>query len=365
MRCCLKRYQYIRKTMTHCGRRYEVRGKTEAEAQEKLNELKERLRRGDWFPGGTATVDQWYRKWMKIYKNPAGLTPKSLCQYGEKYDRYIRPAVGRLPLLEVRDFHLQEILNGQAGMSYSHVSKLRMVMQELFRQAFRSRLIPFDPAAGLTLPDHVRRSRRPVTGEERAAILAVAEDHPDGLLMLTLLYAGLRPGEAAALQWQDVDFAANELHIARALESGSNELRPPKTPAGVRDVPIHRALRDRLWQARGGPEEPVFRNRRGNRHNHSSLYRAWGSFARAMDLYLGAVTENGVITEHRLDPGLTPYCLRHTFCTDLQRAGVPLNVAKELMGHADITVTANIYTHRDTEVLHSGMSRLEKSSADE
>lgn len=40
-----------------------------------------------------------------------------------------------------------------------------------------------------------------------------------------------------------------------------------------------------------------------------------------------------------------PYCLRHTFCTDLQKKGMPINVAKYLMGHSDISVTANIYTH--------------------
>ncbi len=53
------------------------------------------------------------------------------------------------------------------------------------------------------------------------------------------------------------------------------------------------------------------------------------------------------------------YCLRHTFATDLQRAGVPLNVAKELMGHSDITVTANVYTHRDNAVLHAGIAALD------
>lgn len=59
---------------------------------------------------------------------------------------------------------------------------------------------------------------------------------------------------------------------------------------------------------------------------------------------------------------LTPYCLRHTFCTDLQRAGVPINVAKELMGHADIQTTANIYTHRDQGTLHGNMALLDGTS---
>ena len=48
---------------------------------------------------------------------------------------------------------------------------------------------------------------------------------------------------------------------------------------------------------------------------------------------------------------LVPYCLRHTYCTDLQRAGVPINGAKYLMGHSDISVTANIYTDTTPDVV--------------
>lgn len=345
----MKKYVYVRRTTTYQGRRYEVRGKTAEEAAEKLAALKEKLNRGEFFSGGNVTVNQWFRKWLTTYKKPAGLTPKSLHLYEEKYGKYLRPVIGKRTLLEIRDFHLQALLNEQEGMSYSHVTKLRMVMQEMFRQAYRSRLIPFDPAEGLHLPRCVRHSRRPITEEERTCILAVAKDHPAGLLVRLLLYAGLRPGEAAALLWSDVDFDRNELHINKALESGCNDIKAPKTSAGVRDIPLHRSLRQALWAVRGEPEAPVLCNRMGNRHNHSSLYRLWGSFAKAL--------ADCMETEYS---DLTPYCLRHTFCTDLQRAGVPLNVAKELMGHADITVTANIYTHRDSQLLHQNILQLEK-----
>ncbi len=44
-------------------------------------------------------------------------------------------------------------------------------------------------------------------------------------------------------------------------------------------------------------------------------------------------------------PDLVPYCLRHTYCTDLQAKGIPLKTASYLMGHSSIKVTADIYTH--------------------
>ena len=184
--------------------------------------------------------------------------------------------------------------------------------------------------------------------EERAAILAVAARHRAGLWVLTLLYTGMRPGETAALTWSDVDFDHNEIHVHAAKESGSRAIKGPKTASGVRDIPIHAALLPRLLEVKGKPFSLVFPTKAGTVQNESSMRRMWNSFISGVEEELGRHAE-----------GLTPYCLRHTFCTDLQRAGVPINVAKELMGHADIQTTANIYTHRDSETLHSGIALLD------
>lgn len=349
--------RYVRKTLTWKGRRYEVRGSSEEEAGTRLVQLLEDLKQGE--RGSTLTVDQWFHRWMELYKEPTGLTQKSLLAYEEKYRCYIAPAVGGLPLPEVRDLQLQDILNRQAGRSFSHVTKLRMVLQEMFRQARRSRFIVYDPAEGLQLPAYVKGSHRPISEEERAYILAVAETHPAGLWVLTILYTGMRPGETAPLLWQDVDFERNEIHVCKALESGAYRVKEPKTAAGVRDIPIRQALRNKLWFARGEPEAPVFPSAAGRTPCASTMRRWWYSFIDAVDRNMGAEVEEGKIVRHVVAPDLTPYCLRHTFCTDLQRAEVPINVAKELMGHASISVTANIYTHRDQAVLHSNMTRLD------
>ena len=229
----MEKYSYIRKTITWDHRRYEVRGKTEQEACDKLAQLIASLQRGEQ-TAESLTVDQWFTQWRDTYKAPSGLTPKSLGLYDEKYRGYIGPAVGQLKLGEVRDLDLQAILNTQAGRSYSHVSKLRMVMQELFRQARRSRLLLYDPAEGLQLPESVKGTHRPITNRERRHILALAQTHPAGLWVLTILYAGLRPGETAALLWKDIDFARNEIHVYKAVESGTRAIKAPKTPAGVR-----------------------------------------------------------------------------------------------------------------------------------
>lgn len=344
--------KYIRKTARYNGKKYEATGKTELEALTKLAEKLAAAKRGDELISGAMTVDAWYKQWKATYKEPKDMTTKSLGMYDEKYKKYIQPSIGRYKLQDVRDTHLQKILNDQAGMSLSHAKKVRMVMQEMFRQARRSRLIAYDPAEGLELPKTTQGRRRAITEKERAAILAVAEWHRAGLWVLIQLYAGLRPNETAALTWADVDFKNNELHIHAAKESGSQAIKGPKTAAGVRDIPIHAKLLPRLLEAKGAPFSPVFPTQAGNWQNENSLRRLWTGFKRDLDIHMGAKLERNKIIKSVVAPDLTPYCLRHTYCTDLQRAGVPINIAKELMGHADIQTTANIYTHRDNDTLH-------------
>ena len=91
----------------------------------------------------------------------------------------------------------------------------------------------------------------------------------------------------------------------------------------------------------------------------ATLHRRWKAFIRELDIHMGAEAYRNKIIKSMVSSDLTPYCLRHTFCTDLQKAGVALNVAKELMGHSDVSVTANIYTHKDNGVLHAGIALLE------
>ncbi len=349
----------FRKTARWNGRQYEATGRTELEALTRLADKLAAAKRGEEAINGTMTVDSWYKQWKATYKDKKGLTPKSLGMYDEKWKKYIKPAIGHMKLQAVTDVHLQRILNAQAGMSRSHVEKVRRVLRELFRRARLSRLIAYDPSEDLQFPEYTEGHRRSLTESERRVLLAVCQNNRFGLYFLTLLYTGMRPGEAAALNWADVDFKNNEIHVHTALESGSTRIKAPKTEAGIRDIPIHAALLPLLKEAQGKPFDPVFTGASGKRLTRSAMDSMWRACKRAMNLEMGCKTKRNKIENPKVAPDLTPYCLRHTFCTDLQAAGVPINVAKELMGHSDIEITANIYTHRDSETLHAGIALLD------
>ena len=109
----------------------------------------------------------------------------------------------------------------------------------------------------------------------------------------------------------------------------------------------------------------------GKRHTESSRDKAWKSVIKAMDDSMGAKwgkvkAKDGKMCLKKVlsvvAPDLVPYCLRHTYCTDLQAKGVPLKTASYLMGHSDISVTANIYTHITEDTLSKATELVGVSS---
>lgn len=356
---------YWRETKRYNGIKYIASGANQKEALQNLADKIADAKRGIQAVNENMTVRQWSEIWLDTYKKHSNLTNKSYAMYEQKLKKFILPAIGRIEMKDIKESHLQRILNSQQGGSRSSVSKLRMVMQQMFHKATRSHIINYDPAEDLELPLVVEGSRRSLTKEERSAILKTAETHYAGLWVKLILYCGLRPGETIALQWKDIDLANKRITVSMALESGSTDtFKAPKTEAGNRVVPIPEHLIPAFESQKGDPFSWVFTQvlakNKGKHHTESSLHGYWNNFKRHLDIDMGAKVYRNQIIESKVAKDLTPYVLRHTFCTDLQTAGVPLNIAKELMGHEDITVTANIYTHFSEEDFKSAAEKINK-----
>ena len=139
---------------------------------------------------------------------------------------------------DIKDHDLQAILNSQKGKSKTHVSKIRMVIKDVFSQAYASRKIPFDPSTKLSLPDYSEGKHRSITDEEREVLEKVAQTHRCGLWVRFLLGTGIRPGETPPLLVSDLDFDKKLVSISKSLESGAYAVGDPKTAAGIRKVSI-------------------------------------------------------------------------------------------------------------------------------
>lgn len=218
-------------------------------------------------------------------------------------------------------------------------------MRALLEAALDNGLLTSNPAAKLIRPAAEDGTHRAITDAERAVLLKVCEtdEHASkyGLWVKFMLYCGLRPDETARVLGKHIDVKNKKLYI-----DGT------KSKAAKRFVPIPDKLIAELSALKPDPFKPVFTTRDGNSLTDSARRRRWQVIIRAMNAAMGCKTHKGaVLPPYRVSKDLVPYCLRHTYCTDLQAAGVPINIAKELMGHTSISMTANIYTHVSEESL--------------
>ena len=337
---------YFRETFTFEGKRYSVRAKTERELWRKVDEKQRQLASGTLVTNENTPVSKWFADYLETYKKPR-VTPKTMHQLKAYVENYINPAIGTMRMKDVRPTALQKIMNSCAGQSTSQVVKLRDLIRAAFRQARIDRILIYDPSEGITMPDTTSGTHRPLTAQERFYIGITARHHRAGLWVLFMLYTGARPDETRKALWSDIDVQRQRI-----------TLHSSKTDYGDRVVPLHPALAQRL--ANGGEGYLFTQPTTGKPHTVTSMRQMWKSFKRAMDIDMGAQTYKGSVLPETsvVADDLTPYCLRHTYATDLQTAGVPINVAKDLLGHKTITMTAQVYTHLSESAITDAMNKI-------
>ncbi|MCL2216928.1 MAG: site-specific integrase [Defluviitaleaceae bacterium] len=307
------------------------------------------------------TVERWANTWLETYKKPV-VGDSQYRDYRFYINSAILPEIDCTRLGQIKDVHLQKILNMHVGKSKSYLTKLRITISAMFKRAYLSKLIPHNPAENLELPAATEGTHRRVTDYERSKILSLSEVHHAGLWVKLMLYTGLRPGETRALDWRHIDFDKSVVQVEQAMKAYTTNIGGPKSKAGVRSVPINKDLLRDLLVARKCPFEPVFTKPvSGKRHNEKSMLGMWNNFKRHLDIDIGAKLYLNKIILSVVASDLVPYCLRHTYCTDLQDAGIPINVARYLMGHSSITMTAKIYTHTTEATIQEAAKKINDS----
>lgn len=333
-----KKYQY-ETTFTYLGKRYHVYANSEKELYTKMANKKRDLKDGVLILDSNTTVDTWTAKAYSVYKSQV----KNLKGMQSRYDVHISPYIGKMPVSAVKSSQCQELLNRCAGMSFSHVNKLRQELRFIFDMAIENDMILKNPAAKCVLPEYYKGKRRSITDVEREHFYRVCEKDPAFNLFMLMLRCGCRPEEAINLQGRDIDHKQKIIHI-----------RGTKSENADRYVPIPDDLYEIIKNVKGF--SIVFPNRAGNKHTDKSYQRLTERLRREMNISMGCkLYRNALVAPLPLAEDFTPYCLRHTYCTDLCRAGVDVRVAQKLMGHSSISITANIYTHIDMdEIVKAG-----------
>jgi integrase len=292
------------------------------------------------------TVGEYLTSWLE---SKHALKPKTVELYESLIRNYLIPHLGRVRLLELRAQHLDSMyvaINvGSRGrpLSATTIRRIHGVLRAALNSAVKRRLIPYSPAEHVELAAENHRRPKPWSSQQAQAFLGSAVADRLHAFYHLLLVTGLRRGEAIGLRWEDIDLAGRCLFVVQQISEVNGELvvGTPKTKRGVRLVPLDSHTVAMLTRHRDG--QVLERVAWGPAWNDQGLVftREDGSpvrpgYATRHFKHLAAVAGLPVIRLHDL---------RHTNASLALQAGVDLKVVSERLGHSQLAVTADLYTH--------------------
>ena len=235
------------------------------------------------------------------------------------------------------------VARAAAGVSARLCQHARVVLRVALQQAVKWDLVARNVAALVDPPRVVKREPQPLNPEQARALLVRSADHRLGALFAVAVALGLRLGEALGLRWEDVDLEAGVLHVRQALQRLRGEIAfvEPKSKRSRRSVALpevvtaalkaHRVRQLEEWMVAG---------------------RRWEESGLVFRTCLVTALDPRKVTRafHKLlvDAGLPRirlHDLRHTAATLLLAQGVSPRTIMEVLGHSQISLTMDTYSH--------------------
>ena len=321
-----------RHTETYNGIRIDVRANTRKELLEKVEAKKERINKTN--INTNTKLKDFADMYIRTYKAPV-VSEKWLQGLFLISDRHIVGSLGNRPISTIKPLEVQKMLNS-LDVSSNYMTKIYNLTCQIFRHAYKNGLTVTDYTDGLEKPKGRKaKTGKRLTQKEQESMLRVIKGHKAETLCAVMYYCGLRTGEARNLLWKDVDIEARRIMV-----------HGTKTKNAARIVPIPLPLVDILKSKEGKPNENVCIA------DKQQAERAWRNVKRLMNIDMGCeMFRNKLIPPYKVQEDLRLYDLRHTYCTNLELQGVPISIASRLMGHSNIGITANMYTHETSEAV--------------
>ncbi len=343
-----------------------IYGRTPEELTQKLAEAQRVIAEGA-AHRASPTVADYAETWIAL--NGPGLKHKYRESIVGALRNHVVPVIGALEIAAVKPDDLQRVMAPIADRSESLNGKVRQALRKLFSAAKANGLTSADPCEGLQGRGKKKKRVRPLTDEQIRTLLDAVQDTPAETFVRLALYAGLRREEALGLQWDSVrlDGPVPSLTVERTVTFAGNAPVVDdnlKTTAAYRTIPIPPQLADHLRERRASFEgsgyvvtasknpptnstwknlwryvtarqtgETTYRKSRSEKPEKVTFRRELGAKSR------------GAQFRYTIDFSVTPHQLRHTYCPTLILGGAYIKRVQYLMGHADIRVTMEIYSH--------------------
>ena len=335
-----------------------------AEALAWVEQLNAEASRG---PKAAETVGEYLAAYLD---GREGRVERSTISHERTRARHIFDGLGAVKLAELTPDMVNTWMNDlNKTLSAQYVNDILALLKAAMKDAERNGAIDRDPVANVKRLKITHREPNALNAAERERLindLFASEPLPNESEALTLgikiaLLTGMRRGEICALRWRNVDFGARVIHVRESigLDGETPYIKEPKSGGSRRDIPMGDLLASELRARRAHMEAEalgagvpfndglfVIGGVDGSFKNPKCLYRAWARRRKR----LGLTGNQGEI------PCL--HDLRHTFATTAISEGVDVKSVSSLLGHADASMTLNIYASADADAKRRAMDRV-------
>jgi integrase len=275
-----------------------------------------------------------------------------------RWAKYVEPVVGNVKVNDLTKTDVATVISKAKaqGKSTSLQDGLLDLLGGLCRFGIERDLMRSNPARALPEDDRpvVRDQRETyVLSQEEIDLLIESASEGWRLLFTVLQQSGLRISEALGLTWNDLDLTSDgaAIHVRHQLDRGTAvTLVPLKTTNSVRSIPLSDGLRRDLLTAKtASPIEGIVALKQSDTLVFASASGSSPGYSNAYRAFKQALKRSEINTRGKR---CSPHGLRHAFGTRLLMAGFPVDAVSRLMGHANPTITSNIYSHT-LQALHA------------
>lgn len=344
------------------GKRREKYFKNVSEAKEwlitsRFNNLHDNIVSGD-----DMTVNAWFDYWVEEIK--ANTTKRNTIKnYKQRYNQNIKKHIGNMIITKVKPLHLQHILNAMANDGYapSTIQQTKLLLANFLSSAVDNDIIRATPLKRtVVLPKGGKKERRVLTLDEQTAFFNAAQESKNYLVYCLALQTGMRAGELIGLQFDDLDFGNQRIYINRTCEYDyiAKEFicGSPKSEAGKRCIPMTDVAYSILKEIEKERKTRkvvnlkyinfVFLSPKGIPLKNSTLDEDIAKIAKKLGI-----------------PKFSMHTFRHTFATRCIEANMNPKTLQTILGHSDISLTLNLYTHTTAEQMKKEMEKLSEIPA--
>ena len=285
-------------------------------------------------------LEEWLSRGVEGKRRPRTLENY---QYGCSH---ISAALGKVKIDKLTARHIERMYNDLAArLSSSSVHSVHRTFKNALNRAVKWGYLDKSPMVRVDAPTLRTPRRNTLNAEQAKGVLEwLRERFPIAYIGTYLaVYSGMRRGEIAGLRWSDVGWERMALHVKRSRQRIRKQdiIGDPKTEKSTRSVPVSESVISLLRTWKRQQQEYAMARGSGWSDEAYVLLKPDGSQYEPVDLLYSLRKARKALDL----PHVSFHDLRHTYATILLENGVPLKTVSELLGHADISITANTYAH--------------------